>query len=239
MAKRRDKTACATVPLLLLSAFRMQSSRILFFTLFFSYSSHLTPALTSPLPNMLGDRFFSTCLLNPWLTAYSLGQLMKTLKNSKITCWIHRNMPEKDGVHSFWDVPQIALLLWNLSWVPPPLSLRAESFLPAFVISCHFIYPSAQHLSQILWLEVYFSSLFDCEILYGKHHAIYPRIPWAYNSIWHIVDTRQGFVLGMNHALQLAAVPILAPWGAASCGSYCLVSADIGVVLLTLKKYIR
>lgn len=73
--------ACTTVSLHFQDAIFLY-----FFNLIFSYSSHLSPKLTPSKDATLGRQTF---LHTP------LGQLMKTLKNSKTTCWVHRNMPEK------------------------------------------------------------------------------------------------------------------------------------------------
>lgn len=129
---------------------------------------------------------------------------MKNLRN-RVVKWLASSLKYATEVHELWGLSlrsrsDITPCLES-SPRPRPLSQKAEQF-PLPLLSHVTLYiPQHSIYLRILWLEACFSSLLDCEILYGKHCAIYPRIPWAWNSTWHVGGARRGFVLGITASM--------------------------------------
>lgn len=114
----------------------------------------------------------------------------------------------------------------------PPLSLKSESFLPASVISCHFIYPSAQCLSQDIvtgGLFQFLIRLWDPSwqtLLHSSMHLLH------LDYTWHIADAGQGLALEMTVGCCFYCCSLRE----GSCGSCCLVGADVGRSSYWLRK---
>lgn len=98
-----------------------------------------------------------------------------------------REIREQWGLSFMRFCSNLGNLPWRQSYSLLPLLSHVTLSVPQ-----HSIY------LRLLWLEVYFSSLFSCEILYSKHSVIYPCIPRAQNSTWHVVDVGQGSVWRMT-----------------------------------------
>lgn len=66
-------------------------------------------------------------------------------QSSEMTCQVYRNTAAMGLI-----LLEVLFKSMESSLSPLPLSLKAELFPSVSVISCHFIYPLAQHLSQAI-----------------------------------------------------------------------------------------
>lgn len=126
---------------------------------------------------------------------------MKNLRN-RVVKQLASSLKYAGEMHELWGLSSLRSRsnitpCQESSMRPSLLSWKAELF-PCLLSHVTLYIPQHSIYLRILWLEVYFSSLLDDEILYGKHYAIYPCVSWAQKSTWHVVGARQEFVLGMT-----------------------------------------